>query len=139
MTDARRPVHLAVMLGASAGIYAVSLAGVTALQSAADRALIEDRAPLGEATRSLSGGHDGLETDLDRAAREYGAAAASYDRLGPRLDEVETSLDALAGTVSQVSGAARSLPGHVALPAVTRPVSSRPAPVTHATTGASGK
>ena len=139
MTDGRRPTHLAVLIGASAGFYAVSLAAVTALQSAADRAVIDDRRPLGEATRSLAGGHDVLETDLARAVRAYDDAAARYDALATRLDDVESSLDTLATKVSAVSGAARSLPGHVALPTVTRTVSSKAAPVTHATTGASGK
>jgi hypothetical protein len=138
MTDARRPAHLAVLLGASAGIYAVSLAGVTALQSATDRAVIDERTPLDAATVTLAGGHDAVETDLERAALGYGDAAASYDRVGPRLDAMERSLDALAGTVSQVSGAAEALPGHVALPVVTRAVTTKVAPVTHATTGASG-
>ena len=138
MTDARRPAHLAVLLGASAGIYAVSLAGVTALQSATDQAVIGERAPLGAATSTLSGGHDAVEADLERAARTYGEAAAGYDLLGSRLDEMETALDALAGTVSQVSGAAMALPGHVTLPAVTHTVTNRAAPVSHATTGASG-
>ena len=138
MTDARRPAHLVVLLGASAGMYAVSLAGVTALQAATDRAVIDDRAPLDAATTSLAGGHDALESDLDRATRAYGDAAAGYDRLGPRLDAMEESLDALAGSVSQVSGAALALPAHVALPKVTRTVTTRSAPVTHATTGASG-
>ena len=138
MTDARRPAHLAVLLGASAGIYAVTLAGVTALQSATDRTVMDERAPLGAATSTLAGGHDAVETDLERAARAYGAAVASYDRLGSRLDAMETSLDVLAGTVSQVSGAANALPGHVALPEVTRAVTTKAAPVSHATTGASG-
>jgi hypothetical protein len=139
MTDARRPTHLAVLLGASAGIYAVSLAGVTALQSATDQARIDARAPIDSATLSLSGGHDAIETELDRADRAYAEAAARYDRLGPRLDGLGTSLDALAGTVSQVSGAAKALPGRVSLPKVTRTVTTRvAAPATHATTGASG-
>jgi hypothetical protein len=139
VTDVRRPPHLAVLLGASAGIYAVSLAGVAALQSSADQARIDDAAPLDAATVSLSGGHDALEIGLDRAARAYAEAAAGYDRLAPRLDAMEASLDALAGTVAQVSGAAKALPGRVSLPTVTRTVTVRAkAPVTHATTGASG-
>ena len=77
------------------------------------RRVIDERAPLGAATTTLAGGHDAVETDLERAARAYGDAAAGYDRLGPRLDAMETSLDALAGTVSKVSGAAKALPGHV--------------------------
>jgi len=139
MADARRSTHLAVLIGASAGAYAVSLAAVTAFQSATDQAAIEDRRPLGAAATSLSRGHDALDGDLARAARAYGDAAARYDELAPRLDELESGLAALTGKVSAVSGAARSLPGHVALPTVTRTVSSRPAPVVHATTGASGK
>jgi hypothetical protein len=138
MTDARRPTHLAVLLGASAGIYAASLAGVTALQSSAFQTVIDDRAPLDAATISLKGGHDALETDLDRADEAYGDAAARYDRLAPRLDGLETSLDMLAGTVSQVSGAAKALPGRVALPKVTAAVPAKAAPPTHGTTGASG-
>jgi len=139
MTEARRPAHLAVLLGASAGIYAVSLAGITALQSSADQALIDDRAPLDSVTVSLSGGHDALEADLDRVTRAYSEAAAGYDRLAPRLDEMETALDAYAGSVSEVSGAAKALPGRVSLPTVTRTVTVRAkAPATSATTGASG-
>jgi hypothetical protein len=138
MTEKRRPVHLAVLLGTSAGMYALSLAGVTALQASADGALIDERAPLGSATSSLAGAHDSLETDLATIARVYGDAAARYDRLTPGLDGMESSLDALGSSVSQVSGAARALPGRVALPAVARSVSTSTAPVTHARTGASG-
>jgi hypothetical protein len=139
MTDARRPTHLAVLLGASAGVYAVTLAGVTVLQSATDQALIDARTPVDSATISLSGGHDTLESELDLADRALGEAAERYDRLAPRLDGLETSLDTLAGTVSQVGGAARALPGRVSLPKVTRTVTTRvAAPATHATTGASG-
>lgn len=152
MVDLRRPPHLAVLLAASAGIYATSLAGVTFLQSAADLALIEDRAPLDAATGSISSDHDSLESDLARAARAYEDALARYDLLGSRLDGMETSLDTLAGSVSVVSGAAQALPGRVSLPRVTRAGSGSSsgstsgskaapraaAPATNANTGASG-
>src|SRR6185369_14917569 len=45
MTDPRRPLHLAVMLGASAALYAASMAGVALLQSNADRELTQRQAP----------------------------------------------------------------------------------------------
>ncbi len=138
MTETRRPVHLAVLVGASAGIYAVSLAGVTLLQSSADLAVIEDRRPLDAATSGLADGHDALGADLTRAAQAYSDAAGRYDRLAPRLADTETSLDALAATVARIGGDAKALPGRVALPKVTRAVSGAKAPVTHATTGASG-
>jgi hypothetical protein len=152
MADPRRPLHLVVLLGASAGLYATSLAGVTFLQSATDRALIDDRAPLDAATGSISSDHDSLESDLARAARAYDAALARYDLLGTQLDGMESSLDNLAGTVSDVSGAAKALPGRVTLPRVTRSssgssgstatssksTSKAAAPATNANTGASG-
>jgi hypothetical protein len=139
MTDVRRPVHLAVLLGVSAGMYAVTLAGVAYLQSRADQALIDERAPLASATTRIAGGHDSLETGLTLAGRAYGDAASRYDRLAPDLARMETALDALAGSVSTISGAAQALPGHVTLPPVSRSVSSGvAAPATHAKTGASG-
>lgn len=138
MTEIRRPIHLVVLMGASAGIYAVSLAGVTLLQSSADLALTEDRQPLDAATNELAVGHDALGSDLAGAGRAYSDAAASYDRLAPRLADTETTLDALAATVARIDGAAKALPGRVALPKVTRGVAPAKAPVTHATTGASG-
>lgn len=146
MTEARRPVHLAVLLGASAGLYAVSLAGVVMLQSSTDRAVMDDRAPFDLAASALATGHDALDAAVTGADRAYGDAAARYDRLAPRLDAMESSLDSLAGSVAHVSGAAKALPGRIALPKVTRAISTSTststarakAPVTHARTGASG-
>ena len=45
MTDVRRPLHLAVMFGASTAVYAASLAAVTAFQSNDDRVLMQRQAP----------------------------------------------------------------------------------------------
>jgi len=138
-TEPRHPIHLVVLAGASAGIYAATLAGVAALQAGSDEALIEARAPLAAATTSVSAGLDTIQGALDATAGAYGDAAARYDRLARRLDALETSLDALAGSVSTVTGAAKALPQRVELPRVTRTVSTRVAPATHVTTGASGK
>jgi hypothetical protein len=139
MTEVRRPVHLAVLVGASASLYAVSLAGISVLQSATDSATIQDHAPLDSATNGVAAGHDALETDLARATWAFSDAAARYDRLAPRLAETETSLDALSAVVAKLSGAAGALPGRAPLPPVARVVSTSKAPATHATTGASGK
>ena len=137
--ESRRPVHLAVLAGASAGIYAASLAGVAALQAGSDEALIDARAPLAAATISVSAGLDDLQGALDATTGRYGSAAGRYERMTRRLDALETSLDTLAGRVSTVTGAARALPQHVALPRVTKTLPTRVAPAPHVTTGASGK
>ena len=81
MTDARRPLHLAVMIGASTAVYAASLAAVTAFQSSDDRALMQRQAPAEDAVTRLRTGHDRLETSIGQAADAYDRAAGSYDAL----------------------------------------------------------
>jgi hypothetical protein len=140
MTDVRRPLHLVVMVGASTALYAISLAGVTAIQSNADRALIVRQSPAENATTRVGKVNDRLETSLARAADAYTDAAARYDALAPRLESMETSLEQLAGRVQAVSGAARALPGRVSLPTVHRSAPAALArPRTSANTGASGR
>lgn len=139
MTESRRPVHLAVLVGVSASAYAVSLAGITALQSATDTRITAERAPAGHAADVMTSGHDALDTSLDDVTRIYADAAGRYERLAPRLTEVETALDTLGQRVEKVTGAANALPGRVSLPQIN--VSTRTVTrtrVVHATTGASG-
>lgn len=139
MTDARRPVHLAVILGAATGAYAISLAGVTALQSNADQALIARQAPAEQVAARLGIGHDRLEADVERASKAYAASVARYDELTASLGAMEASLEKYAGRVQKVTGAAQSLPGRVSLPSVSRTVAkSASKPKVAASTGASG-
>jgi len=138
MTD-RRPVHLAVLVGASAGAYAISLAGVTALQSATDARVAADRGPASHAVDIVASGHDGLQASIDGAAGAFAVAADRYAAMTDRLAEMESSLDRLGQRVAKVTGAAGALPTRVSLPAVDRstPPATRTKAV-HATTGASG-
>ena len=122
MTDARRPLHLAVMIGASTAVYAASLAAVAAFQSADDRALTERQAPAADAVARLHAGHDRLEATIGQVSDAYDQAAGGYDALAPRLQAAEDALDALAGRVTAVGGAAQALPGHVSLPPISRTV-----------------
>jgi hypothetical protein len=143
MTEARRPVHLAVLIGISASAYAVSLAGVTALQSATDTRIAAERAPAGHAADVLARDHDALEASLDDANQAYERAAGRYTELGPRMADMEASLATLGKRVSKVTGAANALPGHVSLPTIstsssTRYVTRTQTKVVHATSGASG-
>ena len=133
-----RPLHLAVLVGASAGIYAMSLGTVAALQSATDRAVIDARAPLDRAIRDLAATNAGLTAGLDRVAHADDGLSSAYDRVGPLLGTAETTLDALSASVARISGIAGALPDRVALPAVPRTVVSRATSPAHATSGASG-
>lgn len=139
MTESRRPIHLAVLVGVSAGAYAISLAGVTALQSTTDARIAADRAPADHAVDAMAVGHDRLESSIDDTMRAYRLAADRYAGVGSELEAVETSLDDLGARVEKVTGAANALPGRVSLPKIT--TSTRTVTrtkVVHATTGASG-
>jgi hypothetical protein len=138
MTEPRRPLHLAVFLGLSAGAYAVNLAGVTALQAQSEAAVLIDRVPTSQAIATIAAGHDALEARADRAAAAYARAADAYGMVGQTMADVEAQLSELAGVVSTIEGAAQSLPSRVALPRVTRVVTAVTRPAVHATTAASG-
>lgn len=139
MIDTRRPLHLAVFVGASAGLYAGSLACVAALQAASDRAVALERAPTEAAIVDLAAANDDLQASVDRILAAYQAAGARYDAVVPRIGETETRLQDLAARVAEIEGAAANLPTRVSLPAAPRAAAPRAAaPATHATTSASG-
>ena len=138
----RRPIHVVVAVGMTAGLYAVSLAGVTALQSATDAQLAADRAPAAGAVAQLRGTHDAMESGLARLAGAYTKAADGYRAITDGIAGHEQALTALEQQVKAAAGsaAALSVPSLARLPAVSSSaavVSSRPA--VNACTTASGK
>jgi len=140
MTERRYPIHLAVLVGASTAAYAVSLAGITALQSTADLTAVDRQSPVEQMATRIRVGHDRLQDELARSADAYAASASRYDEIAANLAALETSLDAYAGQIGQVSGAARALPARVRLPVVSRSVTTTVTkPRVRSTTGASGK
>lgn len=138
MSDVRRPLHVGAFIGLSACVYAVSLAGVTALQAQSEAAVAADRGPTADAISQLAAQNDWLETNARRAELAYDRAMGAYDRVGLTLTEVEGRLGELATTVQAVDGAARALPDRVALPPVSRTATTFRSPTVHATTSASG-
>lgn len=140
--SARRPVHLAVLTGATAGVYAMTLAGVTGLQASTDARLAAARDPIVAAIAEQQVAHDHLEAAVEAADAAYAAAAARYAALLASLGEHEGALAALAAEVTAAEGSAATLvvPPRPALPAVSASAGTRaaPRPATNATTGASG-
>jgi hypothetical protein len=145
---ARRPYHVAALLGASAGVYAISLAAVTGLQSSTDQQAVELRAPAAAAADRLAASHDQLELQLARIQASLRSDSAAYDDLALAMASHGDALDGLAAQVSQLEGQAAQLPTRISLPsaprvssssATTRASTSTSRPATVATTGASGK
>jgi len=141
-TATRRPIHVVVAVGMTAGLYALSLAGVTALQSATDAQLAADRAPAAGAVAQLKSTHDAMEGSLDRLASAYAKVANGYQAITDGIVGHEQALAALRQQVEAAAGsaAALSVPSLSRLPAVSgSAVTVRSRPVVNACTTASGK
>jgi hypothetical protein len=136
----RRPVHLAIFVGLSAGAYAVSLAGVTALQAASVQAVSDGYAPTSDAIDLLKTHHDQLEARLQAATAAYNTAAGGYGDVSDSLKAYEEQLQALAKQVTKTKGSAVWVPpAGGGLPSVGRVSATTSKPVSHAKTCASGK
>jgi hypothetical protein len=135
----RWPVHLAVLAGTSASMYAVALATIAMLQSGTDAQATADRAPMALAADTAASTHDSLERAVDDAAQRYSAVARRYEDLAPRLGDLQGALEALAASTAAITKSAGSLPTRVSLPQVQVAPAPRAArPASNATTGASG-
>ena len=95
-------------VGASTALYAISMAGVTAIQSSADRDLIHRGSPAEDAAARLGQGNDRLETTLTHAADVYTelgeietAAAQIEESLTLLLDKRRNERDDLGAVLLQ--------------------------------------
>lgn len=137
------PARAGMLLGATAAIYAVTLAGISGLQAETDAATAAARAPyLGELAQTRAA-NDAFEARVRAADAEVHALVGTYGAVGADVTAFETRLDELATLVAQVQGSAAALPNRIQLPAVTSIRSSggsrtRSAPATQAKSRASG-
>ena len=127
-------------------MYAVTLAGVAAIQSSNDAAIAARRQPYLDAIAETRATNDALEAALLEADAEARALAASYATVGTDVAAYQAALDDLATLVAEVQGSAAALPSRIALPTVTArgaiPRGSSgggsTAPTTNTKSGASG-
>jgi hypothetical protein len=143
----RRPYHLGVAIGLSTATYAASLAAVTCLQVADDRALLAEREPVRDAIDLLADHHEHMLLTLENARDRYDQAADGYDTLTGQVAAVNRRIDRLGRTVSALEGVGLRIPDRIDLPAVSKGSTSRPSrrtpapaapPATDGSTGASG-
>ena len=105
----RRPVHVVVAVGMTAGLYAISLAGVAMLQSASDLQLAADRAPAADAVAGLKSAHDAMEASLGTLSGAYAHAADGYKGIANGIVGHEQALAALGQQVQAAAGSAAAL------------------------------
>lgn len=133
----KRPYHLGVLLGVSAGAYAASLAGVTFLQASSEAATAAVRAPAVDAVARMAAGNDRLEQAIASVRERLAASGGDYEAAAAALADLEAQLDSLTTTVAAIEGQSLRLPTRIALPGAPRPAAASK-PRTVATTGASG-
>ena len=138
MADQRRPIHIGVVVGVSASLYAASLAAVTGLQAGRSASADEAAAPALGAVDELSTVHADLERRVAALRDAYNASAGTYEDSATRIAAYETAIRQLAGTVDAIAGSVQSMPSSVRLPSVPRAAAGR-APTVHACTTASGR
>jgi hypothetical protein len=139
------PARAGMLVGATAAVYAVSLAAVAGLQAMDDVETAALRQPYLDEVVAARATNDALETrlrDADSAAR---ALAAAYGDTVEDVAAFQARLDSLAALVAEVEGSAAALPDRIRLPSVSMrgPVgssrsSSGSRPATTTSSGGSG-
>ncbi|HEX5826691.1 MAG TPA: hypothetical protein VFY23_04165 [Candidatus Limnocylindrales bacterium] len=113
------PARAGLLLGGSAAIYAVTLAGVAMLQASDDAAVAARRQPFVDQVAETRAANDALEAALRRASDDATWLAGVYDDVSDEVADYQARLDNLARLVAEVEGSAAALPSRIALPAVT--------------------
>ena len=128
------PARAGMLLGASAAVYAVTLAGIAALQATSDADVAARRQPWVDQVAAARAANDALEGALLRADADARWLASEYDAVGGDVAAYQARLDSLAALVAEVEGSAAALPTRIALPKVTM----RGAVTTRSSGGSSG-
>ena len=107
-----------MLLGASAAVYAVTLAGVAAFQSHDDRSLVAQGQPVSDAVAQRRAANDRLQATLDALDGQLTTLGASYAATGQSVSGYETQLTALSSLVSPANGSATATPTSASRPTV---------------------
>ncbi len=113
------PARAGMLVGASAAVYALTLAGISGLQAETDASLAAARAPYQDVVAQTRAANDQLEARILKANAEVGALVATYGKVGTNVEAYEARLDSLAALVAEVQGTAAALPARIKLPTVT--------------------
>ena len=147
--EPRRPYHLGVAIGVSAGVYAASLAGVTLVQIDQDRRLVADREPVSAAIDALTDHHDTMEASLasaraiyEEASTRYGVVVKDASALHAAVDRLGRRVAAIEGTTVTSGGGTFHLPAPPGKPSAGSSSgggSAAQPPSSNGSSGASGK
>lgn len=136
MAETRRPLHLAVVFGLSATAYAISLAGVTALQSIQEASLTANVAPAADAIAQMKATNDRLTSQIANAGTAYNKAVTTYQKVAKSIVSLEGGVSRLAASVARIESTSLVVPSPGSVPVVAR--STKPAGSSGASSGGGG-
>jgi hypothetical protein len=139
MAGQRAPLHLPITAAICTGMYAGSLGLVTLLQARHDADTARANAPLAEAAARAAAERLAAGRALADASAALRAAVGGYEDASAASARLDDALQDLSSRVEDATGAAARLPSALRLPSASSTVTSVAAPVTNATTGASGR
>jgi hypothetical protein len=113
------PARAGLLLGASAAVYAVTLAGVSGLQAETSGANATARASGLDAVARARAANDQLEASLNQLDAATRRLVDEYGTTADQATAYQARLDALASLVAEVQGTAAALPARIQLPTVT--------------------
>lgn len=113
------PARAGMLLGASAAVYAISLAAVAGLQASDDTAIAARRQPFVDAIADGRAANDTLEAAITRIDLQASSLASSYSRSADDVAAYEARLDDLAALVAETQGSMAAMPTRIKLPNVT--------------------
>ena len=113
------PARAGMLLGGTAAIYAVTLAGIAGLQASDDAAVAARRQPWVEAIAAERAANDDLAATLTTASEDAKWLGDVYADVSADVAAYRVRLDELTALVAEVEGSAAALPNRVALPSVT--------------------
>jgi hypothetical protein len=113
------PARAGMLVGASAAVYAMTLAGISGLQAETDASVAAARAPYEAVVAQTRAANDELGARIVKANAEVGALVAIYGKVGTNVEAYQARLDSLAALVAEVQGSAAALPARIKLPTVT--------------------
>lgn len=120
------PARAGMLVGATAAVYAVSLAAVAGLQTSADAEIAARRQPYLDEVVAARATNDALELRIREADAAARSLAGMYAATSGEVMDFQARLDSLAALVAEVEGSAAALPNRIKLPSVSArgPISS---------------
>lgn len=107
-----------MLIGVSAAVYAVSLAGVAGLQAQTVADAAAENQPAIDALGQAKAANDALAASISDADGRIRALAAQYNSMGQDMAAYQARLDQLGTLVSTIRGSAAAMSAKITLPSV---------------------